>query len=742
MALRSDSGARAAVDPTRWLTRLASVTATEPSAALDEIAQRIHEVFPVDLVTVEVADENDPSEIVRGYCVGSSAAAQALAPLLSSQGLDPIALGHAAREAHGPVAWPRIASEPAQLTRLATLADGGGPAGALHRALLDAGGVAVPIGVPGHPALGALALVSLSRESPVPPEAAAELAALAPQIALTVRNQQLAALSRRNRQTLEGVIASSRMGIIVSDMRGRLSLANRAASQIIGIDLQELVGRPMPELIGERIKWRFINPEEYAERVLAVHADPTREATGSAVTVDGRSIEHTSAPVRGPDGALVGRVDILHDVSAARTALADARRLATERAALLEREERRAQAEVALSRAAHLMASALTPDEIHGHLLDQAHALVHGCEKSAVLTVDGRGDVRPAAARGFAEASIKRMTFRSGEGTVGRLMVDRRPLVCNDTAVDDRLSTRITEPEGIRSFMLVPLVHGDRVLGLVSLNCLSPREFGERDVRLVSELARYAAGALHNALQFEQERHIAETLQQALIADRLPEVAGLQLAALYQAAAGSLVGGDFYSAWTLADGRLVLLVGDVSGKGVEAAGLTAMVRYTAEALSLHRSEPAHLVGELNDMLHPRLPDGALVTLVLAVVDIEHDELRWCSAGHPPPILMDAGGGRRSLDDPDPPCGVFPGQRFHQSTEAFDPGDLLMLYTDGLIEARRQGREFGEVRLREAIGAAAGEEPAELVRSVYAAVRTWCGGRLTDDVAVAAVKRAA
>jgi serine phosphatase RsbU (regulator of sigma subunit) len=334
------------------------------------------------------------------------------------------------------------------------------------------------------------------------------------------------------------------------------------------------------------------------------------------------------------------------------------------------------------------------------------------------------------------------MRFRPGDGIVGRIMADRRPRICNDTAVDDRASLPITAPEGIRSFMLVPLVHRGRVLGLVSLNCLSPREFGEREVRLVSELARHAAGALHNALQFEQERHIAETLQEALIADRLPEVPGLRLAALYQAAAGSLVGGDFYSAWSLPDGRLALLVGDVSGKGVEAAGLTAMVRYTAEALSLHRGEPAELVGELNDMLLPRLPEGALVTLVLAVIDTVRDELRWCSAGHPPPILVDASGARRSLDDPGPPCGVFAGQRYHQGSERFAPGHLLVLYTDGLIEARRQGREFGEARLREAIGAGAGQEPEELVRSVYSAAREWSGGRLTDDVVVAAVARVA
>jgi serine phosphatase RsbU (regulator of sigma subunit) len=523
------------------------------------------------------------------------------------------------------------------------------------------------------------------------------------------------------------------MGVLVSDLRGRLSLANRAAGEILGIDLEPLVGRPMREVITERIKWRFTNPDEYALRLLAIHDDLSREAVDDAETVDGRAIEHSSAPVRDTSGSLVGRVDILTDVTPARSALAEARRLAAERAELLEREERRAQEEVALSRAAHMMASALTPSDIHEHLLDQVHLLLPACDKSAVLTVDRRGLVAPVAVRGFTDGTVKRMVFKVGEGVVGGALAARRPFVCNDAEAEQRISTRLTRPEGILSFMHVPLVLGDRVYGLVSVNSTQVRAFGERDLRVVGELARHAASALQNALQFEQERHIAETLQQALIA-------GIELAALYQAAAGSEVGGDFYSAWPIDGGRLALLVGDVSGKGVEAAGMTAMVRYMAEALSQHGGEPAPIVTELNALLNARLPEGSLVTLVLAVLDSEAGTLQWCSAGHPPPILIDAAGNQTVLEDPGPPCGAFEGATFVGHQEDFRERDVLVLYTDGIIEARRQGREFGEEGLREALRDAAGEAPAQLARSVYAAARTWSGGRLTDDVAIAVARR--
>jgi PAS domain S-box-containing protein len=742
VASRVEAGALGALDPRRWLSRLASVAAAELPAALDEIAERVLEVFRVDVVAVHVIDESDPEDVTRGYCVGPSPAAQALAPLLTPDGLDPIGLGDAAVEADAPVVWPRIVSEPSEIDRLARLADEGGPAGALHRLMLDAGGIAVPLGTPHQPGLGAVALVSLTRESPVPEGHVEDLLALAPQIALTVRNHQLAARTRRTRQTLEGVISSSRMGVLVSDLRGRLSLANRAAAEILGLDLEPLVGRPMRELVAEQIKWRFTNPDEYAERVLAIHADPSREANDDAETVDGRAVEHSSSPVHDPSGALVGRVDILTDVTPARSALAEARRLAAERAELLAREERRAQEEVALSRAAHMMASALTPSDIHDHLLEQAHRLAPACDKSAVLAVDRRGLAVPVATRGFSEESIKRMVFKVGEGVVGGALAGRRPFVCNDAEAEQRISRRITGPEGIRSFMQVPLVLGDRVYGLLSVNSGEVRAFGERDLRVVGELARHAASALQNALQFEQERHTAETLQQALIAEELPRLPGLELAALYQAAAGSQVGGDFYSAWPLSEGRLALLVGDVSGKGVEAAGTTAMVRYMAEALSQSRCEPVEVVAELNGLLHQRLPDGGLVTLVLAVIDAAEGTLGWCSAGHPPPVLIDAAGGQTLLEGPGPPCGAFDGATFPGHRAAFDEGDQLVLYTDGIIEARRQGREFGEEGLLEALRDAAGEDPAQLARSVYAAARTWCGGRLADDVAIAVARRTA
>ena len=131
---------------------------------------------------------------------------------------------------------------------------------------------------------------------------------------------------------------------------------------------------------------------------------------------------------------------------------------------------------------------------------------------------------------------------------------------------------------------------------------------------------------------------------------------------------------------------------------------------------------------------------SLITMVLAVIDPGADIMRWCSAGHPPPLLVTDGREVRLLDDPDPPCGAFPDTAFRTHTERLAPGDLLFLYTDGLTEARRGELEFGERGLREALLEAVEEPPNALARSVYSAARVWCEGKLNDDVAIAVVRR--
>ncbi len=739
MAAGSSGAPRLGDDVERLFDRVGSIAAVGLGPALDQLADHIRELLPVDVVLVQASDEYEPEEVSRGCSVSDDEAARSLRSMLTPAGTDPFGLAEEAIESGSSVRWSRLWAKPAELARLEDAAEHGVPAGAIRNLTSDASGVAVPLRTAYHPSLGAVSLLNLGGDTPVPDRYADELEALAPEISLAVRNHQLAARGQRTRRVLEAVIGSSRLGLVVSDLRGRITIVNETFAQLAESNRDELQGMPIRKLVSERLKWRFTNPDEFEERVLPLYDDPTTVDESYQDTVSGRIVKHYSGPASDDGGAVLGRVEVFTDATESQQALRAARRLAEERVELLEREERRAQEEVALTRAGHLMASAMSRADIHEHLIEQAEKLVQA-DKSAVLVVDGAGDATPAATRGFAKETVKRMHFRAGEGIVGRVFANRRPFICNDTASESRLATDIVVPEGIRSFIHMPLVLGERTYGLFSVNSSRPRAFGERELRVLTELARHATSALQNALQFEQERHIAETLQRALLPQTLPSVKGLDLAALYQASPGSQVGGDLYNVWTLPDGRCAVLVGDVSGKGVEAASVTAMVRHMADALSQTEQRPGPLLSRLNDLLVARLPSSSLVTLVLAVIDPESDELRWCCAGHPPPMMVDVEGRVRVLDHHDPPCGAFASTEYVEHRETFEPGERLFLYTDGLIEARRNELFFGEAGVEQALSEAFSEPPETLARSVYSAARLWCSGKLSDDVAIAVVER--
>jgi PAS domain S-box-containing protein len=712
---------------------------TELSAVLRGLAGRLRVALEVDLAAIVVNDELDPAEVTRGVDVADERDARLLAPLLDGDG-DAFGLAGQAVWTASTVIWPNMLTEPAIIDRLAELSRVGIAVGAATGRLSGASGVAVPLATPHHPRLGAVVLVSFDPLRPAGAPLAARVEDVARQLSLTVRNHQYRDRNRRTRLILEAVLESNQSGIVVTDLRERLLTVNRAACDLLAVDMAGMVGESMREVVADRLRWRFVEPAEYVRRTLAIYDDPETSVHDELHTVDGKVLERFSAPVRDAEGELLGRVEILSDVSVNREALAEAHRLAEETAQLRMMEEMRAREEMALARAAHLMASALTRADIHEHLLDQAEEL-SACDACAVLLVDRHGEVTTAAAHGLPPDSRGRVEERGGERVVGRVLGSRRPFICNDVEAEGP-SLAAGLPPGTRSSIHVPLLLGERPYGVLMVGSRRVRAFGGRELRMLADLANHAGLALQNAMQFEQERHAAETLQHALLPDELPTVPGLQMAGLYRAAAGAQVGGDFYGAWRMPGGEVAVLVGDVSGKGVEAAGLTAAVRYAAEGVSMYERDPGRMVTRLNELVLPKLPAATFVTLVLVVVDLPASTLDWCSAGHVPPLVMSAAGALTTLEPAEPPCGAFPGQRYGSGTVTFEPGDTLVLHTDGITEARRGVMEFGEERLHELVRQHAGESPRTLARTIYQQVSVWSEGRVVDDVAIAVVTRTA
>ncbi|MEQ8833536.1 MAG: SpoIIE family protein phosphatase [Miltoncostaeaceae bacterium] len=543
-----------------------------------------------------------------------------------------------------------------------------------------------------------------------------------------------------DRDRLAGAVRASVVGMVLSDEDDRLVLANPAAGRLLGVDLGLLAGARMDDLIDEPLRWRLTNPADSAAAMRRVRRSADPEGSITLNVVDGPALRHRCVEVRDGGGRPLGRLDTFADITEARTALAALRREVAERERLARREELRAAEAAALEGAGLAMAGALAPGEVHARLIEQVRALVPHADKVAVLIADRRGALRVASQAGFAPATTAHMVFAPGEGAVGRVIAGKRPFICNDTATEPRTASRITRPEGIRSFMHIPLVVAGVAHGLVAVNSLRPRAFGEREVRVVGELALHAAAALQNALRYESERHVAATLQRALAPGPPPRIDGLAAATVHRPARGVRVGGDICMVWEAGAGRAAALIGDVAGQGIEAAGLASMVRHMAVALARSDPAPARLVAELDALVGPRLPDGALVTLAYVLADPGAGRLTWSTAGHPAPVLLRAGGEVVTLGEPGPPCGAFPDTVREQHGAPLGDGDTLVLYTDGLIEARRGRREFGDGSLHALLGSLVHMPAPELPGAVIAAVERWAGAPLGDDAAIAVLRR--
>lgn len=269
---------------------------------------------------------------------------------------------------------------------------------------------------------------------------------------------------------------------------------------------------------------------------------------------------------------------------------------------------------------------------------------------------------------------------------------------------------------------------------------LSDKEAGEnfssQDEEVVSLLAAQSSVALTSQEIYEREHQVAATLQSALLPD-VPRRDDLDIGLLYQSADKyGKVGGDFYDIIDLGDGRVALAVGDVCGKGLEAATYTAMIKYVLRAYLLERSSPADCLERLNRIVGRELPNEKFVTLALAVFDPRRARLELVSAGHPRPVIV--ANGQASLIECDPavPLGVLDDYGFCSTRVPFQGGSSLLMYTDGLLEARPEyGEPFGEERILAALRGAGRMWAQDAVTGLMADAVSYSEGYLRDDIAL-------
>ncbi len=289
--------------------------------------------------------------------------------------------------------------------------------------------------------------------------------------------------------------------------------------------------------------------------------------------------------------------------------------------------------------------------------------------------------------------------------------------------------------QGFVSAAVSPLYFEGALRGLIIIADSAPLSLTDEDTAAFRLFVVQAATAMRNAERYEAERHIADTLQEALLT--VPEkIPGVTYGTLYSSATeAAKVGGDFYDIFEIEHGKVGIIIGDVAGKGIEATALTTVVKTTIKAHAYEDGTPARVMTKTNEFITRINPPGSFVTVFFGVVDLQTGVLVYCSAGHPPAIIKRTSGEVELLERHSPIIGAFPGMHYQSFAETLREGDILVIYTDGIIEARCHDDEFfQEERLVELIRDVS-VSAKEMPQIIYDTVMSCTDGILSDDTAL-------
>jgi PAS domain S-box-containing protein len=305
--------------------------------------------------------------------------------------------------------------------------------------------------------------------------------------------------------------------------------------------------------------------------------------------------------------------------------------------------------------------------------------------------------------------------------------------------VDEAVRAGTTQPLPAPDVgVVVPLRAGDEPLGALILVSTQSRGYEGLDLVFVEELARRVSQALDNARLYEERAAIADTLQQSLLPSALPRFPSVELAGAYRPAGdGSQVGGDFYDAFPTTGSDSAIVIGDVCGKGARAAVVMALARYTVRAAALTEGKPSAVLTTLNDaLLHHGDGDRFCTACYVRVHPRDRGvRVTVASGGHPLPLILRPDGSLATVGRPGSLLGTFHDTSLVDAWADLDPGDALILYTDGVTEERSGAEAFGERRLGEVLRACAGLPADAIAKSLIDAVVSFHPGDPQDDVAI-------
>ncbi len=293
------------------------------------------------------------------------------------------------------------------------------------------------------------------------------------------------------------------------------------------------------------------------------------------------------------------------------------------------------------------------------------------------------------------------------------------------------------------SATVLQIVASGEVMAALTLVSLDPeRPIDSETLVAARSLTAQAALAIDNARLYQQQVSFADAMQRSLLPDEPPIIPGVEIGSVYESSARLDVGGDVFDYTILPDGRLAVVVGDVTGKGIDAAADMAMTKFVFRSLAREHPEPSELMRIANGVVLDEVEEGKFVTMLYLTLDPRTGEVACSGAGHPEPRLVQPDGSIVELAARGLALGIAPDQEYPEARAVLEPGAAVVLFTDGVVEARADGELYGQVRLDRLLSERRELRAEELARAVVEDSRAFAGGGFADDSAVVVVKRTA
>jgi PAS domain S-box-containing protein len=531
---------------------------------------------------------------------------------------------------------------------------------------------------------------------------------------------------RLQKALLEAQADSAIAGIAVIALDGAVETVNRRLLEIWDIDEETARDR---ERMREIMPGQVADPDAFMAGVHQLVDDFGGEYRDEVRLKDGRTLERYGTHARDDTGTVVARVWFYTDI--------------TER----KRDEERLRF---LAEATEALASSLEWETTLRRVADLAVPRVADWCSVEVVTRGGRTQLAVAhtdPAKVEFERRLREQypNHAEGQGVVLAIRTGESQLY---EYVSDELLARSARDEehlhllrelGVYSLMIVPIQAHGRVFGaLTFVSAESRHSYDEDDLRFAEEIGRRAGIAIDNAGLHAELRHTARILQESLLQPHLPEIAGMELAARFRpAGTGVEVGGDFYDLFETGEGQWAVTIGDVCGKGADAAALTALTRYTLRAAAMYEDSPGGVLRVLNEALLRQRRDFRFTTLAYCVLEVGRKpcSLRVASGGHPLPLVLRADGAVEAIGTGGPLVGVLPDAAFAAARTELDSGDVVVLYTDGLTDARAPGRALGEPDLMDELARCRGLAPSQIAECLERFALGDDDGTARDDIAL-------